>query len=88
MLRLGAVGDARLLVVGEDEVVRAGAGALDALEVVGPDQAEVGAAAVVGRARVVVGDLPQRVVDVDVVRPVRGIAQHLVMAKKFLDTDF
>ena len=88
MLRLGAVGDARLLVVGEDEVVRAGARALHAVEVVGADQAEVRAAAVLHGARVVVGDLPQRVVDVDVVRPVRGIAQHLVMAKKFLDTDF
>ena len=46
MLRLGAVGDARHLVVGEDEVVGAGARPLHAVEIVGADQAEV-------RARVV-----------------------------------
>ena len=78
MLRLGAVGDARHLVVGEDEVVGAGARPLHAVEVVWADQAEVRAAAVVVRARVVVGDLPQRVVDVHVVGPVRRVAQHLI----------
>ena len=78
MLRLGAVGDARHLVVGEDKVVGAGARPLHAVEVVGADEAEVRAAAVVVRARVVVGDLPQGVVHVHVVGSVSRVAQHLL----------
>ena len=44
--------------MGEDEVVGAGARLLDAVEVVGADEAEVRAAAVLHIARVVVGELP------------------------------
>ena len=75
----GAVCDAILAIPLEDEVVRAGARGDHAVKVVGTDEAEVRAAAVVHLARIVVAQLLDRVEDVHVVGPMGRVAKGLVV---------
>lgn len=79
MLPRGAVGDATLAIGLEDEVVWARARGDHAVKVVGPNEAEVRAAAVVHLAGIVVTELLDRMVDVHVVRTVSRIAEGLVI---------
>ena len=70
-----AVGDAVLFVCGEHEIVRAGAAVAHPFEVLGRNEAEVGARVVL--ARIVILQLSQRMVDVNIIRAMSCVVEGL-----------
>jgi len=73
MLTPCAGSNARALICSQDKVIRARAGLPHSIKIIWCNETQVRAAAIQDGARVVVGNLTQRMIDVNVIGPVSGV---------------